>query len=162
MVRQTVTHKLYSSQPSFFSVFQKHQRLLTSQRWWTHPHTRRLVISADQRLCCPACPLRTSRSACDTWTPSPVQRSPRITCGWSTVRAKSPNPTGVVIFCFCIFRRRKPSIFYLSRSIFQNISVIHLYILFALPRLCSSRGVQLRAASLFTGWGAGVFAPGGV
>ena len=31
---------------------------------------------------------------CDTWTLSPAQRSPRITCGWSTVRARSPNPTG--------------------------------------------------------------------
>lgn len=44
------------------------------------------------------CPLHTSRSVCDTWTLSPVQKSLRITCGWSTVRAKSLNPTGEFVF----------------------------------------------------------------
>lgn len=80
------------------SLLQRRQKLLTSQPseawWWTPPHTQHWVILSVQQQCCPVCPLHTSRSVCDTLTLSPVQMSPRITCGWSTVRAKSPNPTG--------------------------------------------------------------------
>lgn len=69
---------------------QRQQKLRTSRPleawWWTRPP---LLLRFS-----PTCLLRTSQSACDTLTLSLVPRSRRITCGWSTVRAKSLNPTG--------------------------------------------------------------------
>ncbi len=90
------------------SLLQRRQKLLTSQPseawWWTPLHTQHWVILLVQQQCCPVCPLHTSRSVCDTLTLSPVQTSPRITCGWSTVRAKSLNPTGEFVFAgVCLY-----------------------------------------------------------
>lgn len=78
------------------------QKLLTSPPWdwwWKTPHTQ-------VQECLPMCRPLTSQSACDTWTHSPVQRSPRITCGLLTVRAKSLNPAGETVR-ICFFYRFK-------------------------------------------------------
>lgn len=98
------------------SLLQRQQKLLTSQPseawWWTPPHTQHWVILLVQQQCCPMCPLHTSRSVCDTLTLSPVQTSPRITCGWSTVRAKSLNPTGEFVCAdVCLLLYEQISIF---------------------------------------------------
>lgn len=92
---------------ALFCVLQRQRKLLTSQPleawWWTPHHTQRWVISPVLQQCCPVCPLHISRSMCDTWNLSPVQRSRRITCGSSTARAKSLNPTGEFVCAHTCF-----------------------------------------------------------
>lgn len=93
----------------YFSLpLQKLQKLLTSLEseawWWTLLHTRHWwILSAQLLEFCPVFLLHTNRSVCVTWTLSPVQRSLRITYGWSTVRVKNLNPTGqCVSLCLTI------------------------------------------------------------
>lgn len=88
------------------------QKLLTSPPWdwwWKTLHTQ-------VQECLPMCRPLTSQSVCDTWTHSPVQRSPRITCGLLTVRAKSLNPAGEIVSEYASFIGSSLHILYVGVS----------------------------------------------
>lgn len=88
------------------------QKLLTSPPWdwwWKTLHTQ-------VQECLPMCRPLTSQSVCDTWTHSPVQRSPRITCGLLTVRAKSLNPAGETVSEYASFIGSSLHILYVGVS----------------------------------------------
>lgn len=133
-ILQVITHQRGFNPILLVSVLQRQQKLLTSQPseawWWIPRHTQHWVILSVPQQCCPTCPLHTSRSVCDTWTRSPVQRSPRITCGWSTVRAKSPNPTGEFDIECLRLHVRCAGVLYCDISFSLYIFAAHLFILY--------------------------------